>query len=114
MIGIMKRFLAGLVVIYLLAGCARTTPNLAWVVPTEGSTVSGVLNLKVTALQEPYPANVVFFADGQPIAKAYQEDGIYQAVWDTTATEMASVKLKAKAFSGPSIAVDVNLAAKLP
>lgn len=110
----MTRYLAILLLACALIACSQAKPNLTWVAPTAGSTLSGVVNLQVSALQEPYPENVVFYAEGQPIAKAYPEDGAYQIQWDTTGMPKGVVTLRAKPFSGPAVEAMVTIAAKLP
>lgn len=110
----MIRYFAALALLCALLGCSPATPNLNWVMPTTGSTLSGVVNLQVSALQEPYPVNVVFFADGLPIAKAYPEDGEYHAQWDTSALNKTTVTLSAKPFAGQAVEASVSLAGTLP
>lgn len=93
----------------LLAGCSQRVSNLIWLTPDNGGAVSGPVALRAQALQEPFPANVVFYAGAEPIAKAYEEDGVYNAVWDSLGVS-GRVVLGAKPYGGDTVTREITVA----
>lgn len=98
----------GLFLAFLMS-CSQPASNVVWVKPGEGGAVSGPVALRAQALQEPFPANVVFYAGTEPIAKAYEEDGIYNAVWNSQSTS-GQIVLGAKPYGGRPVTRNVTVA----
>lgn len=97
----MRRILVFLSV--TLGGCSQPPPGLAWDRPAQGGVVAGTVELVAVAVGETPPANVVFYADGQPVGKAYGADGRYAALWNSRGAPAGAVVLSAKPFGGPAV-----------
>ena len=93
----------------LLGGCSTPATPLVWLTPSEQGTVSGTVELRAQALGEPAPTNVVFLAGDTAVAKAYEEDGVYNAVWDSRGAA-GQVVLSAKPYAGKAVTRAVTVA----
>ena len=95
----------------LLASCSQPVSSVVWLTPNAGGVVSGTVALRAQALQEPFPANVVFYVDAEPVAKAYEEDGVYNAVWDSKGVS-GRVELGAKPYGGEALLREIVVATR--
>lgn len=93
----------------VLAGCSQPPEQLLWLTPGEDGAVVGTVELRAQALNEPFPANVVFFVGDTAVAKAYEEDGIYNALWDSRSFS-GRVELRAKPYGGNAVFRAVTVA----
>ncbi len=92
----------------VLCGCTNEQ-SLVWVTPGAGHQVSGVVELKVEAIGETPPSNVVFAVDNTPVAKVYAEENQFSAVWNSKNVPPGSVTLIAKPYGGPAISRVINV-----
>ncbi len=96
----------------LLAGCSQPSDQLLWLTPGEGGAVVGTVELRAQAFSEPFPVNVVFFVGDTAVAKAYEEDGIYNALWDSRSFS-GRVELQAKPYGGDAVVRTVTVVQQL-
>lgn len=103
----MKRLLVmGLLI---LISCVQVQPSLSWLEPEPGGVVVGTVTLSVEAVGES-PANVVFYLDDEAIAKAYEGEGAFSAVWDSATVEPGTYELSAKPYGGVAVSTQVTVA----
>ncbi len=98
-----------LLFLVLLIGCSEVSPELTWITPGEGDNVVGTVQMRVEAVGETPPANVVFAADNIPIAKVYAADGGYNAIWNSENAKPGLVTLTAKPYGGIPIRREITL-----
>lgn len=106
------RYFISLLLIALLMGCTQVSPELTWVTPGEGDNVAGTVELRVEAVGETPPANVVFKIDDRPVAKVYVKDGVYSALWDSKKVQPGAVTLTATPYGGTAIRWEITVASK--
>ena len=87
-------------------------PTVQITSPTEGSTVSGTVNIQATASDNVGVSRVVFYIDN--VAVGEDTSSPYQYSWDTTTYTNGTHTLKAKAYDsagnvGESVIVTVNV-----
>lgn len=94
----------------LLIGCAQVSPELTWVTPGEDDNVAGTVVLRVEAVGETPPANVVFKVGDRPVAKVYVEEGAYSALWNSKEAQPGAVTLTATPYGGTAIRREIIVA----
>lgn len=87
-----------------VTGCSvLNQSSVLWLSPRENGVVTGTVELRVQALVEPTPANVMFYIDDEPHVKAYSDDGVYVATWNAQEVTAGEHTVTAKPFGLPGV-----------